>query len=65
MVVTGHGDLDGYLDDNLDVDGELVEVHDAVESCSDPLREPNQATNLSNSLGPLMKNPHLIRLVLL
>ena len=36
----GHGDLD----DNLDVDRELVEVHDAVESCPDPLREPNQAT---------------------
>ena len=35
---------DGDLNDNLDVDRELVEVHDAVESCSDPLREPDQAS---------------------
>ena len=44
MVVIGHVDLDGDLNDNLDVDRELVEVHDAVESCPDPLREPDQPT---------------------
>ena len=30
--------------DNLNVDRELVEVHDAIESCPDPLREPDQAS---------------------